>query len=155
MDFNQVSFMLHQREISIILSQYHLRYLRRLVEAFDGDLDLALILGEVAIRNVGSVLSETGISCNDVDQQIIRSRENEALSPCSATSVSLATGMPRETVRRKLDKLVAQGFLVKLRDRTFIITAKPLEYFSETLNKEQITDLLRTCSKISQLLDAK
>ena len=155
MDFNQTGYELHQREIAILLAQYHLRYLRRLAVVFDGDLELALILGEVANRNIGSMLSETGVSCNDVDQEIIRARESEGLSPCSAMSVSLATGLPRETVRRKLNKLVAQGFLVKLPDSTFITTTKPLEYFSEIFTKEQLGDLLRTGSKASRLLDTR
>ncbi len=155
MDFNQTGFERHQREISIVLGQYHLRYLRRIAEVFDGDLELALILGEVANRNIGFVLSETGVSSSEVDQEIIRARENNGLSPCSAMSVSLATGLPRETVRRKLNKLVVQGFLVKLRDSTFVTTTKPLEYFSETLTKEQLADLLRTGAKISRLLDTK
>lgn len=155
MDFNQTGFERHQREITIVLGQYHLRYLRRLAEVFHGDLELALILGEVANRNVGFVLSETGVSCNEVDQEIIRARENDSLSPCSAMSVSLATGLPRETVRRKLNKLVDQGFLAKLRDSTFVTTSKPLEYFSEILTKEQLADLLRTSGRISQLLDTE
>ncbi len=155
MDFNRIGFQLHQREITILLGQYHLRYLRRLAEAFDGDLELALILGEVANRNVSFALSETGVSCNDVDQQILRARENETLLPCSAMSVSLATGLPRETVRRKLNKLVTQGFLVKLRDRTFVTTTKPLEYFSEILTKVQLEDLLHTSRNISRVLDAQ
>ena len=155
MDFNQTGFQLHQREIAILLGQYHLRYLRRLAEIFDGDLELPLILGEVANRNVGFALGETGVSCDDVDQQIIRAREKEELSPCSAMSVSLATGLPRETVRRKLNKLVEQGFLVKLRDSSFVTTTKPLKYFSEILTSKQLEDLMNTCSRISLLMSSK
>ena len=154
MDFEQTGFQLHQREIAIVLGQYHLRYLRRLVALFDGDLELPLILGEVANRNVGFALSETGVACAEVDQQIIRARGNGTLSPCSAMSVSLATGLSRETVRRKLNKLADQGFLVKLPDSSFVTTSKPLEYFSDISTKEQLADLLDTCSKISLFLDA-
>lgn len=155
MQLNQTGFERHKREISILLGQYHLRHLRRLAEIFQGDLDLPLILGEVANRNIGFALSETGVSRDDVDQQIVRARENEGLSPCSAMSVSLATGLPRETVRRKLNKLVAQGFLVKLPDSTFVTTTKPLEFFSDILTREQLGDLLTTSSRISRLLDAE
>lgn len=153
MDFEQAGYQLHEREIAIVLGQYHLRYLRRLVALFDGDLELPLILGEVANRNVGFALGETGVACAEVDQQIIRARENGTLSPCSAMSVSLATGLPRETVRRKLSKLVEQGFLLRLADGSFVTTRKPLEYFSDISTKEQLADLLATGARLSLLLD--
>jgi DNA-binding IclR family transcriptional regulator len=110
-----------------------------------------LILGEVAHRNVMAYLSESGPSCADVDRQIIHARDNEKLLPCSAMSVSLATGLSRETVRRKLNKLLHQGYLAK-RGCSYFTTSKPLEVFSEALHKEQVVDLLRTSKEVSKLL---
>ena len=153
MSFSEDNYQLHKRQISAFMGQYHLRYLRRLSEVFDGDLELPLILGEVAFRNISHLLTGQGRSPDGFDQLVIRAREEGKLLPCSAMSASLATGLPRETVRRKLNKLAKEGFLTKLPDSSFVTTSKPLEYFSEILDKKLLIDLLDSSSKIAILLD--
>lgn len=152
MSFSEKNYQLHMRQISALMAQYHLDYLRRLFEEFDGDLDLPLILGEVARRNISCQLRDSGFFPEGIDPQLIRARRNGEYLPCSAMSVSLATRLPRETVRRKLNKLVQIGFLEKMPDRSFVITCKPKDTFAQSLNKKLLTELLATSAKISLLL---
>jgi DNA-binding transcriptional regulator YhcF (GntR family) len=153
MPFSEKNYQLHIRQISALMGQYHLGYLRLLLEAFDGDLELPLILGEVASRNISGQLKDSGFFPQGIDQQLISARENGEYLPCSAMSVSLATGLPRETVRRKLNKLVQNGFLEKMPDRAFVITRKPMDCFAESLNKQLLANLLAVCAKLSSLLN--
>ena len=152
MSFNEDNYRICQREITTLMALYHLSYLRRLSEAFNGDLDMPLILGEVALRNIGLLATKRGFSKKNFDQLVVNSRKEGKLLPCSAMSASLATGLPRETVRRKLNKLAKNGFLEKLPDSTFVITEKPLAYYSEIFDRPLLADFLETSVKISTLL---
>lgn len=154
MRLSDTTYALHQRQISLLMSQYHLRYLHRLSVVFEGDIDLALILGEVAHRNVTAVAKANTEAGGTVDRALIRARQEGKYLPCSAMSVSLVTGLPRETVRRKLAKLVKDGFVEQVGKRGYVITTKPLEYFGEILNKPLTVDFLETAAKIRALLEA-
>ena len=45
------------RVAALLLARYNLRYLVRLYSAFDGDLLLPIVLGEVGLYNVGGLVS--------------------------------------------------------------------------------------------------
>ena len=47
-----------QRVAALLLSRYNLRYLVRLYAAFEGDLLLPIVLGEVALYNVSGLLPD-------------------------------------------------------------------------------------------------
>ncbi len=153
MSFSEKNYQLHMRQISALMAQYHLDYLRSLFEEFDGDLDLPLILGEVARRNISCLLRDSRFYPDGIDPQLILANKNGEYLPCSAMSVSLATRLPRETVRRKLNKLVQNGFLEKMPDRSFVITPKLMDSFAQNLNKNLLAELLAISAKISLLLN--
>ena len=58
----------------------------------------------------------------DVDlKSLSRSMPTEALTGCNISSIAVATGLNRETTRRKVDRLIAEGMVV--RDRGTILLA--------------------------------
>ena len=153
MRFDRDRYAANQRQLAALMGQYHLRYLRRLAAAFDGDLALPLILGEVAHRNIAPLFNETGATRPKSDEELKAAREEGRLSQCNAISTSLATGFPRETVRRKLKKLVDSGILAQSPGGGYVITAKPLEHYADTLNQELLIDFLATAEDIRALMD--
>jgi DNA-binding transcriptional regulator YhcF (GntR family) len=153
MNFSEDRYQQHKRQIAALMGQYHLRHLRRLYESFGGDLEMPLILGEVANRNIAQLVANNDFFPDGIDQQMIDGLADGNYLSCSAMSVSIATGLSRETARRKLNKLAANGFITKMPDSGFVITKKPMESFSENLNKELVSDLLATCAKIATLLN--
>jgi hypothetical protein len=88
-----------------------LRMLRTAVDAF-GDLDSAMIYLTV-------VAASAGAGARDPEFRAVFDTAplpDEAFRPVSRRAISLATGLPRETVRRKIARLVAEGHLIEEAD---------------------------------------
>lgn len=77
--------------------------LRELYRLFDGDITMALVLGELGLH-----VATYRCATNSEEE----SSQNHRYS--NAHSIAAASGVPRETVRRKLDKLLAKGWVIEL-----------------------------------------
>ena len=75
----------------------------------------------------------------------------KSLLPCNALSISDVTGIPRETVRRKLAKLLALGWIEKTPDDMYVITDKIGEVFA-AFDDSQTYDLMHTADLIGSVL---
>lgn len=81
------------------ISKTMLHALREIYRLFDGDILMAMVLGELG-------------------QYIVSDSQTNLLPPVrprhsNAHSISIASGIPRETVRRKLEKLIAKGWVIE------------------------------------------
>lgn len=99
------------------LNEHYLRYMIRLYELFERDLECCLVLGEVAHHNAKNVFPDKSVMV--VHQDAIR----VGLKGCNAYSISMTLGMPRETVRRKIKKLEQLGF-VEIDERKHIFVSR-------------------------------
>lgn len=137
--FDLESYQKHGRVIAIMMASYQLRHLNRLYREFDGDLVLPIILGEIGHYNAMRFFSSQGYVMNAKD--IPTDPESHLLlRPCNAFSISEATGIPRETVRRKVEKLIAMGWLRRDSRGHLFITAKPYEHFAPEFNVESLQE---------------
>ena len=73
--------------------------------------------------------------------------------PCNALSISDVTGIPRETVRRKLAKLVDLGWIEKTPDDMYVITDRIGTVFA-AFDDSQTYDLMRTSEQIKNVLQS-
>jgi hypothetical protein len=112
----------HRAELAYLLNHYLTEHLVRVSRAFGGDLTAAVVLGTIAHHNLrrfhDEVVTKSAESMHDLVQ---RGAHREYLRPCNAMSVASATGVPRETVRRKIAWLVARGWVRRVgRDQLYI-----------------------------------
>jgi CRP-like cAMP-binding protein len=99
--------------------RYFLRICRIQQEAFHGDIEMAIIAQSVMLANIEPLTGEP------------KSRDKCPSMPtatgiahrCGVTTMEIAqaTGLPRETVRRKLLRLVELEFLERREDGKFIV----------------------------------
>lgn len=111
--------------LAYALNGHYVSHFIRCYKLFDGDLESCIILGEIAFYNakeVFSKFSEVGLRDEEIKQ---------LLKGCNAYSISLATGIPRETVRRKVKKLKELGFISADEKNQLIFTNKTSIEFSE------------------------
>lgn len=87
---------------------------------FDGDLDSALILGVVGERTFTADRGR-GLSYAEF---VAGKRGAGPPLPINAQSIADCTGIPRETTRRKLARLVERGWLAKTADGTLVVTER-------------------------------
>lgn len=140
----------HPMAITILMTEFFMDYLRSLVEAFDGDLILCVVLGEIGQANMRRFFQHAhmdGLPPSTVDVH-----PPEAVSKgCNGLSVSMATGIPRETVRRKIAQLAEMGLIEHHPDGGWVATSKAAQRFSPTFNRDLSLRLLQTSRRILEL----
>lgn len=150
--FDPKQYEAHKGAIAVMMGHFLLHHLNLLYQEFDGDLLMPIVLGEIAHHNVLRFYSRDG-HCLDV-QENMRSDPDQLrnLEPTNAYSVSEATGIPRETVRRKIDKLLERGWLVKGARGEVTMSDAVSEHFTRNFNKTLLTELLEASQCITRLL---
>lgn len=110
----------HQRRfgyMSMLKSRFVVPHLIALYQKFNGDLLLALVLGEFAIRNLQGIFQVRPeepytVLDREAERAFIEQRYlHERMRPANTISIAMATGIPRETVRRKVDRLLQLGWI--------------------------------------------
>ncbi|RPI13104.1 MAG: hypothetical protein EHM60_09975 [Lysobacterales bacterium] len=102
----------HRRELSYIVGGFTTDHLIRLYAAFDGDLAAAIVLGTIGQHYIQQYYEAVAReSTAGLDRLVDEGRHLARVRSCNAMSVSAATGIPRETVRRKVRWLVEQDWI--------------------------------------------
>lgn len=130
------------------MSHFFVGYLKDLHRAFDGDLTLVIVLAEIAHHSSDPHFprgSGSGVTLPADD-------EIGALPSCSAYSLAAATGLPRETVRRKIARLVDLGWVEKTGRAEIRLTPKVAEHFTPDFNVRLLDQLLQTADRIRGVL---
>lgn len=138
--------------VALAMGTLHLRHVLRLYAAFDRDLLEAVVLGEVAEHNF-SAIRAAARSCGEPGAVARRHDDprSPAPLPTNAYSIAEATGIPRETVRRKIAALVGKRLLRRDEKGGLFVTALACERI-ETFNAESVAALLGTCRQIEAML---
>lgn len=138
----------HQLTLTVALGSFHTEHLKRLFEIFDGDLMLPLILGEIGHFNLRG-LDLSKISTTEELIAFASQMEDRAL--CNAHSVSLSLGIPWETVRRKVFKLIKLGYLDRGPRNGLKVTQHTVDTFGPNFNYDSFRNLVSTYRQVSHL----
>lgn len=149
------------REIYFSINEFILWHLGRVRTRFDGDLDCALILGEIAHFNLHKIISRHGRPTAAMHEGLRQTQTvkcysevpdiSELIRPCNALSISASTGIPRETVRRKIQWLQEQGWIEKNAKGHLSITTLPAEVFRE-FNLEMLAEFFNIYERVQAVL---
>lgn len=143
----------NELQFAVILGQYHVKHWRRLYEMYQGDLVMPMILGEIAFRNVSGIIGEQDCFERGIEAQLEGLHSSRGLRPCNASSIALSTGVPRETVRRKLAALERDGYIVK-EDDGFVLTKKPQKTLVPAMGYDNLLEFVRTYERIARVFAA-
>lgn len=142
----------HASAIALLTNAFHLRHLLRLYATFDGDILEAVVLGEVAHHNFSTMIAKTD-SPREFSA-LVRSHKESGVPPqlpTNAYSISAATGIPRETVRRKVRSLI-EKHLLRRDDRGNLFTTPYAPEHFAAFTAESVAQILATCRQIGALL---
>lgn len=136
------------RDVALLLAKHEIRHLRRWFEEFDRDILLPILLGEIALHNIGTLAERSDGAGVDEDDA-----EQCALKPCNAYSIAAATGLPRETVRRKIVRLVELGWVSRRRNGHLYVSSDALKHFGGLLSSRELNDLIETADRARRILE--
>lgn len=88
-------------------------------EVYAGDLDLASISEAIGLSAIEARMRDPGF--REAYSNVTRQTGIAAQRGVNTMSVSAATGIPRETVRRKIKKLVELGALVEVKRGEYVM----------------------------------
>lgn len=133
----------------LTMNMFLVRHLVRVYAAFDGDLIAAIVLGEVAHHNLSAYMASAADARRRGDDATPRVPDRRDYLPTNAFSIAQATGIPRQTVRRKVKALVERGWLIQTA-RGLIVSPTPFEHF-RTFNTELAADVVATLNQVLRL----
>ena len=133
------------RDVALLLAKHEVRNLRRWFEEFDRDILLPILLGEIALHNISPVAQS-----NETPE----ASEECILKPCNAYSIAAATGLPRETVRRKVLRLVEMGWVRRRNNGHLYVSSDALKHFGQLLSSRELTEIIETAERARKMMGA-
>ena len=135
------------RLLAMALGRHFQRVCRLYRTLASGDLDLAIIASAASLAVLEGAMRDPAFREQFANLQTVVGEARQR--GCNALSIAEATGLPRETVRRKMKRLVDMGFLVR-RDggdyvmRAGVVQTSPYSEMLEELAVETLR-LLNEC----------
>ena len=140
----------HPLAATVLMTEFFMQYLRNLHRVFGGDLTLALVLGEIGQANTRRFVQSMhpdGLPVWMMDGDV----GSADLRGCNGLSVSMASGVARETVRRKIAELHSRGWIEPHPEGGWVATTKASEQFTPEFNRDSCRLLLQTARRIEAL----
>jgi len=139
-------------EVVVVASKFFINYLRSVYREFDGDLVLAIVLGELVHSHISHCFMGSKAVLRTYEEALKDPALWERPSTWNASSLSAAAGIPRETVRRKIETLICKGWLNRNRKGELLLTPATVRHFKSDFDKHRLHELLDLAAKIQCLL---
>lgn len=135
-----------EKQALFLLSMYFHRYLVTVYGDEDLDLLSISLLNEIAQHNLEPFVKKghLGFPRN--------AEEMKRMQGCNAFSLSQATGIPRETARRKIKQLTALGWVEQRNRKGLFVTAHWMERLSGEETSELLAEFKKAAGQVEQLL---
>ncbi len=138
------------RTVALLLARYEVRNLKRIFDEFERDILLPILLGEIALHNLGEL--ENGKEPKARPSDAGDPCDTRSLRPCNAYSIAAATGLPRETVRRKIARLTELGWINRRHNGHLYVSSDALAKFGELLYSRELPELLSIADRARRLM---
>lgn len=150
---DDLAFERFPREITMLIGWFVTHHMHHLYKRFGGDMTLALILGEIAHHNISPFVKESRIGDKGDTIGWDLGYLHESLEPCNPFSISEATGIPRETCRRKVEKLVECGYIRKHPNGGYTIVEGISDHFRD-FNRKAFQRWMAVTRDMQKLVEA-
>ncbi len=134
--------------IQLSVNEFYINYTISLYKKFDGDILLPIILGSIAHHTI-SVISKKYNYDSKMVMNYLSNSDFDSLLPCNAYSISEYTGIPRETVRRKVAKLIRKGWIKSNNKSEFFLSSSIQGLFSD-ISYDFASNLIQVASLVKE-----
>lgn len=138
--------------LAFACNRFIMNHMRRISVELEMDLESALIWGTLAHMNVLPTIPMNANPMTVLDE--LGLKKDPELIPLKLSELTLITGLPRETVRRKLEKLRQKGKVERTTDGRWVYVQQGIGEFERQFTRESILNMLATANSVYGLLDA-
>jgi hypothetical protein len=135
-----------EREALFCVSLFVHRHLRAIYGSLNLDLVSILLLDEITRHNL-QVFSAQGAPAFPRD-----AAGRKLMRGCNAFSLSQATGIPRETVRRKIKQLEELGWIEKVNRKGYFVTLRSMDRIPPAEAAFVLGDFGDTARRVEEIL---
>jgi hypothetical protein len=135
-----------ERDALFCVSLFVHRHLRAIYGSLNLDLVSLLLLDEIARHNLQpfSVAGRLTFPRDAAERKLMRG--------CNAFSLSQATGIPRETVRRKIKQLEELGWIEKVNRKGYFVTLRSMDRIPPAEAVDVLGDFRDTSRQVEEIL---
>lgn len=141
------------RAVTRLTLAYFMRWVTSVNRAFDGDLLMGIVFMAVLHANISWLSEDTSVA--STYGEVDKAPPDTLRRPVSARALAVSLGLPRETVRRQVEKLVAQGWIVKDERQRLLaptsVLASPLMSELSVRAYASFSDLISTLRRMDLL----
>ncbi|MEN9880131.1 MAG: hypothetical protein RIQ55_777 [Pseudomonadota bacterium] len=145
-------FMAYFGKIAFTTNRFIIHHMRRMLTDMDLDAESAIVWGLLGQMNVAHYMhySKGEIRQFDDDGNVTPRPE---IKPVRLTDIIQVTGLPRETVRRKLKILEEKGRVMQTKNRHWMILETGVDTEAIEFTKTSTRLLLETARDVAHLLN--
>lgn len=138
--------------LAFVANRFMLNHMRRICIELEMDLETALVWGTLAQMNVLSTIPMNANPMVVLDD--LGLQRDQELKPLRLADLTQITGLPRETVRRKLEKLATTGRVSKTDGNRWVYVREAIGELERQFTKQSVLNLLATANTLCQLLSS-
>lgn len=135
--------------VAFTANRHLLDHMRRLIMLVDMDIESAMLWGLVAHLSVAHAMHPGALPSDLLGPDGFMLGEPR---PVRLTDLVQVSGLPKETVRRKLEKLRANGKLGRSEDGRWIVLRSGVDEATYEFTRESVKRLLQTARVIENML---
>lgn len=136
-------------QLAFATNRFMLAHMKRIVQNLDMDLESSYILGILSHLNLAH-----GLHHLTPPEDAIKGSDTDHFVPVRLRDVVTVTSLPRETVRRKLNQMLALGLVLQPKAGHWCINMKSVDSKMREVTLENVSNLLETADRLWAILAA-
>lgn len=148
--FSTEEFEKNRIKIEIETNKFLVDHIVRVYKLFDGDIVSAIVLGAISFHTISNIAPKLNHDTNKISKALANQNDS-SIPPCNAYSISESTGIPRETVRRKIEKLVQAGFITK-NTKSEVFFKEGTQFFFSHFSLETANNVLNAADNLREFI---
>jgi DNA-binding transcriptional regulator YhcF (GntR family) len=139
--------------LAFVVNRHLIHHMLRATRTLGVDYETLIVWGVLAHQNVAHLMPPGQFGSDAVTNRGYVSGEGRELRPVRIRDLSQITGIPRETVRRKLETLAKRGFVCRYESAGWIVDRRSMEPDLREFTRESVRQLLTCANQVHALLD--
>ncbi len=139
--------------VAFVMNRHLIHHMLRSSRTLGIDYETLIVWGVLAHQNVAHLMPPARTTTSATSHENNASEHARELRPVRVRDLHQITGIPRETIRRKLETLATRGFVRRHEKAGWIVDKQSIEPDLREFTRESVRQFLTCANQIHALLD--